>query len=492
MNSIAYQMEFRPVLETVFGPKEYREFRETLCEMDRLLRETGVEHRLLSRKVREQGEDLSEGQKQALYRRLHKGFRYSILLAVTGYSYRELSVRSADSRLFQWFTGEDRMGQISVLSKSSIERSEKLFTDEEITSVIHGLNVAVSDEDQVKTLLYQDTALRMDEVFADTTCVKSNIHFPVDWVLFRDAARTLVKAIILIREQGLFHRIGEPQSFLTRMNRLSIEMTHTRKRKGSKKAKKRVLRQMKKLLSIIESHGWNYYHLLSDRWGETDWSEAETAVVLNRMKNILDQIPVVITQAHERIIGERRVSNDEKILSLYESDVRVLVRGKADAEVEFGNALYLAEQPDGLLVDWQFIREQPPGDNKLVPESLARLESSYGKVSSYTADRGFDSRKNSVDLEQLEIFNAICPRSVPALEEKLEDPLFSRLQTRRGATEARIGIFKNAYLGTPLKSKGYEHRSIRIHWCILAHNLWKLAVMATQNRRELEKTSQAA
>lgn len=36
--------------------------------------------------------------------------------------------------------------------------------------------------------------------------------------------------------------------------------------------------------------------------------------------------------------------NDKKIISLYEPDTRVIVRGKAGAEVEFGNALYLAVQ----------------------------------------------------------------------------------------------------------------------------------------------------
>jgi hypothetical protein len=31
----------------------------------------------------------------------------------------------------------------------------------------------------------------------------------------------------------------------------------------------------------------------------------------------------------------------------------VIVRGKADAEVEFGNLLVLGEQSDGLIIDWE-------------------------------------------------------------------------------------------------------------------------------------------
>ena len=118
-------------------------------------------------------------------------------------------------------------------------------------------------------------------------------------------------------------------------------------------------------------------------------------MVLDRRKNILDQLPRAERQAHERIIGERRVANKDKILSFYDTDVRVIVRGKAGAEVEFGNALYLAEQSDGLIVDWDFIQEQAPGDNKLVAQSIERISKEYGVLASYTADRGFDSPINS-------------------------------------------------------------------------------------------------
>jgi len=42
----------------------------------------------------------------------------------------------------------------------------------------------------------------------------------------RVACRTLIKAIELIRAQGLKHRIGEPKKFLREMNKLCIEMSY--------------------------------------------------------------------------------------------------------------------------------------------------------------------------------------------------------------------------------------------------------------------------
>ena len=482
---INFQHEFRPALPVVFGAKDYREFRATLTEMDRILTTSGVEQRLIARKIAALKETTSPRPLHRHIKTLRLALRHSILLGVTGLSYRALSRQMADSALFQWFTHTGFIDAIRPVSKSTLERFEKMFCVEEVAELIHDLNRSVANQAGAQDLLYRETALRFDEIFADTTCVKSNIHFPVDWILLRDATRTLIKAITLIRRQGLKHRIRPPERFLREINKLCIEMTHTRKKKDARKARKNIFRRMKKLAKVVKAHAQNYHDLLEECWKETDWSQVETCVVLDRIQGVLDQLPQAIHQAHERIIGERRVANKEKILSLYEPDTRVLVRGKAGAEVEFGNALYLAEQMDGLIVDWKFMQNQPPADNKLTMPSLERIEKTYGMPASYATDRGFDAPSNRLNLEELNIINAICPRCVPLLQEKLENEQFCLLQKRRGGTEARISIFKNAYLGNPLRNKGFKNRHVRIEWCILSHNLWKLARMAAQQREEM-------
>jgi len=481
MSIIQFQPEFRPALPAVKGPKEYTEFLQRIVQMDKILISSGVEQEFIKLKIETAPKEKPAPAPQTIQRAL----RYCILLGITTDSLRKLAVRVADSPVLQWFTFSGFVDMAKPVSKSSIERFEKLFEVEEIEGLIHSLNQSMADEQHAKELLYHQTALRFDEIFADTTCVKANIHFPVDWVLLRDATRTLVKAIILIREQGLRHRIGNPEQFINKMNKLCIKMTHTRKRPDAKKAKKAILRQMKMLMSTIELHAQNYHELLSSRWQETNWSDLEKDQVLSRMQNILDLLPQAIHQAHERIIGERRMKNSDKVLSLYESDVHVLVRGKSDAEIEFGNGLYLAEQANGLIVDWKLMKDQPVNDSKLVKDSTERLQKKYGSLRSYTGDRGFDAPANTIHLEELNVINAICPRSVSRLEEQLEDEEFCRLQKRRGSTEGRIGLFKNAYLSRPLKSRGFINRERRIIWSILTHNLWKLAGMAIENQNEL-------
>ncbi len=80
-------------------------------------------------------------------------------------------------------------------------------------------------------------------------------------------------------------------------------------------------------------------------------------------------------QAHERIIGGRLVKNNKKILSVYERDIAVIVRGKAGAQTEFGNELFIAESPGGMLIDYKLCGKTAAGEGDKLIESVQRQQS---------------------------------------------------------------------------------------------------------------------
>jgi hypothetical protein len=88
------------------------------------------------------------------------------------------------------------------------------------------------------------------------------------------------------------------------------------------------------------------------------------------------------------------------------------------------------------------------------------------------------------------IYNGIYPRSPAALKQRMQDEEFVDCQQRRSQTEARIGIFKNKFLGRPLKAKGLERRELAVAWSVLTHNLWVIARMPL--REEAANEPQAA
>ena len=182
-------------------------------------------------------------------------------------------------------------------------------------------------------------------------------------------------------------------------------------------------------------------------------------------------------KAHERLIGERKVKRAEKILSLDDGDLHVIVRGKAGAEVEFGNTLLLVEQAQGLVVDWHRYQERAPADSRQLAGSLERLAAHLGAgvIRALGGDRGFDSAQNRELLHAKDLCNGWCPRGVAELQRRRHGARLGQLPRRRAQTEGRIAILTNDFLGQPLRAKGYEHRALAVVWSVLAHNLWVVA-----------------
>ena len=106
-----------------------------------------------------------------------------------------------------------------------------------------------------------------------------------------------------------------------------------------------------------------------------------------------------------------------------------------------------------------------------------------------SGDRGFDGAANRTLLGKEGIYNAICPKSPAELKKRMKDSDFVALQQRRSQTEARISIFKNGFLGSPLLSKGHKSQSREVAWSVLAHNLWVIARLPRSAPQALVKAS---
>ena len=396
-----------------------------------------------------------------------------MLKALLGRAYRELSTQLAHSPTYRWFCGCEDFEVIKVPGKSTLAEYAHWLPADEMDEVLSSLTRAVSDENEAR-MIGLENELDLNAAWVDTTCLEANVHFPTDWLLLRDGIRTLIGSIKTIRQHGLKKRMPEPDSFLSEINAQAMGMSATGRKPGSKKARKKILRRMKKICQLVEIHGRRYREALNKEWGKTDLTRKEAEVILRGMDNVLGQLPEARRQAHERIIGERQVSSSEKILSLYEADIHVVVRGKAGAQVEFGNSLFIAETGAGFIFDHELRKGVAPGDAKWLQERYATMqEKTGGRLCGVTTDRGFDSKANRKYLSELEHFNGLCPRDPAQLKRRhAEDEVFAIAQRRRAQTESRVGIFKNVFLDGCPRAKSFDHRELQVAWAVLAHNLW--------------------
>lgn len=479
MKNITFQAQLRPALPLINGPKEYREQRALFIRLDELLHQSGLEHEFIKLSMEHRQIDLNEySAKQAenISQACVLALRSNIARHITEMRHREFCIRLADSPLLQWFLQIGRVDGVKAFAKSTSSRFAHCI-DEAGLQAINTKLITLLNNDCSCVELGLEKSISFDDIYFDSTCLKAPIHFPVDWVLLRDATRTLMKATLIIRRHGLRHRMPqEPLSFLSDMNALCMKMSAKYRTKDGRKHRKAVLREMKGISKRIASHARKHLKILSQRGVETKLSPGQIKQISKRMENVLGQLPAAIKQAHERIIGGRKLANKEKILSFYDPDVQVIKRGKSNAEIEFGNNLWLGETREGLIVDY-LLEKEKTSDAKQIKPAMARLvEEQNLPIKSAWGDRGLHSVANEKMLEVLKIRSGLCPRDVRVLNERLiNEPGMREGLKRRAGTEARVSIIIRNFMGAPARAKGFKHREMMVGWAVLSHNLWVLA-----------------
>ena len=311
---ISFQPELRPELPLVDGPKEYQEQRSLFIRLDELLDLSNIEHRFFELSAAHQEIDLSTlsaARLHAFKSSCSKAFRSNLARTLTGLSHREFCIRLADSTLFQWFMRISRVDGVSCFSKSSSDRFTHFIDADSLQRLNAHLLSELAEDPAVKFNL--EKSISFNEVFFDSTCLKSSTHHPTDWVLLVDSVRTLCKSITCIRKQGLHWRMPkDPSRFESEMNSLAMAITSKNHTPEGKRQRKKIFRKMKTLLRCVVGHADRHLKLLLQGGQQAGLSQGQMRQIAVRMENVLGQIAQIVRQAHERIIGGRQLPNKGK------------------------------------------------------------------------------------------------------------------------------------------------------------------------------------
>jgi hypothetical protein len=480
--TIHFQEELIYQLPKISNHKDYSDYCELIERMDEIIKITGLDlafaheqlHKINAELVQQRKDTLSVQQSKNIVAHSVKAYRCTICKILLGKSYRELSIQLADSTILQRFCTIARINdQMKIPTKSTLQRYAEMFDEAFLRSQVDRLNRKAVEQEN--PLQLQDP-FTTEDVYVDATCLKANIHFPVDWVLMKDCMMTILKAIIVIRKHGLKHRIKTPEKFMSEINAICMSMTSIGRKPGSRKERKTMFRKLKSISQVIRQHGVNYARRLrEDRESKTDLSEAQAACVLKRLDKMIELLPKAIKQANSRIISNKMTKNEDKILSAYHDNVNVIKRGKTGGQFEYGNPLFIAEQKDGVILDWK-LYETDVKEPQSTKESIKRLTEDLNyEIKSLTGDRGCQSEANDKLLQKKGIVSGLCPRDPDLFIEKMEDVSFRKHQKRRAQTEGRIGIFKNSILDGSLYERSVENKQMKVAWAVLTHNLWCIA-----------------
>ena len=195
-----------------------------------------------------------------------------------------------------------------------------------------------------------------------------------------------------------------------------------------------------------------------------------------QLEEMADRCEKVAGQIRQRVKGE---PIKDRIVSLFDPDARPIRKGKLGKPNEFGFVSQLAEVTEhtqrgarGLILPAAATEIGNPGEDTLLPATIAELERLGIRVQEVALDGGFNVGPTSSTLEDLQPKNVfIAGRQEPGSKRTQR-----RLRRYRTGAEGRISHLKRRYGLDRSRLKGDQGRQIWTEWTILAYNADTLAV----------------
>ena len=380
MNTVSIQPELCRPLSNFRLPKSILQQEQKLLELDDLIQKNRLDIEFLQ--CCQSEPSLQSHRHKTLL--LH--FKLVLLQRLFPHSVREMELLLSRNEVMHRFLGISRLDDESVQppSKTKINNSGKMFPAELIEKFNQRITELALQLQPVDVSDCAEAEPRI-EVWTDTTAIEPNAHYPVDWILLADAVRYFVEKIRTIRKSGLAHLriMSAAKKWQSKMNHLAIAFRSIQRKKASPQKEKEVKNCFRKILDLtrLAKRGMlNVRDHLDKSRASTRWSEARVEKVLGAVDNLLSNLQDAEKQAVERILKGEQTPNDEKLLSLYEENIRVIHRGKAGKSIEYGNSLRVSENQHGLIVDWRYYQEKAPNDSKQLLEVVDSISSNYGPV----------------------------------------------------------------------------------------------------------------
>ncbi|MCI0482766.1 MAG: ISNCY family transposase [Candidatus Dadabacteria bacterium] len=394
--------------------------------------------------------------------------RVLIAKQVEDWDYREAAVRIDDSIFLRQFTG---IGNGRMMDYSTICRMFKAISKEAWRRV----NDILTKYSMEKGMISGDKLRR------DTTVYEANIHYPTDSSLLWDVYRVLGRFIEKVRETAPL-LIGGKRLRTKDVKRIFFQIS----RKASKKAKAE--NRLKEAYRDLIGHAENILSWAGDVCGlvrriRADYTWERDVHLLGLVKEYESYIEAgrkVVDQAVRRVLKGEQVPNDEKILSIFEPHVELIMRGKAGKEVEFGHIVNIQQVKEKFITGYD-VFERKPVEHSLVEPALSRHEETFGEYPDvYADDKGaYESMDQIRDLEKKIDVVAICKKGRRSeKEEAREHGLLFRLgQKFRAGIEGTISFLKRGLGLGRCFYRSFKTFASSVGVIVFAHNLLVLARM---------------
>ena len=295
--------------------------------------------------------------------------RLCLVKVLEGTSYRGTIVRVDDSPRLREFT---RIHNGPMMSPATFNRLAN--------AIRPGTWDAVND--LVAQAAVAEGLITGEHLRLDTTAVETNIHWPTDSGLLWDIYRVLDRHVQAIRE---LHPalVSDKRLHAKRAKQLHSRISRTTRHK-TEKSKAERKRHYERLIALVEGI-LDWVPTLCERVraevSRSSLSMLDVLALESRVAEIEEVVPLgrqAVDQARRRVLQGEQVPNDEKLFSIFEPHTELLMRGKANKDVEFGHMVNICQVESKFITDYE-VFEKKPVEHELVDGAIDRHEELFGQ-----------------------------------------------------------------------------------------------------------------
>jgi len=211
-------------------------------------------------------------------------------------------------------------------------------------------------------------------------------------------------------------------------------------------------------------------------------------MILMGLEALLPLMNLVYQMAYDKEILGKKVSNDDKIFSIYELHTDIIVKGRRDCK--FGHKVDIGTGESNLILTCTILAENK-NDSELFIPTIETVKKEYGAVpKSVVTDGGYASKKNQGHAVKKGILNVVFNKITGSMNNVVSSPSVEvELKSWRSGVEAVISNLKRRFKLRRCTWKGWEHFKQKVYWSIIAYNI---RVMTGHMLREIVQKPELA
>jgi transposase, IS5 family len=326
--------------------------------------------------------------------------------------------------------------------------------------------------------------IKMHKLRADTTVVEANVAYPVDSSLLAKGIARIATLTRQAKAAGLATRT-RLQDRSRRAHRRARGVVNTLRRRGElardelRRLNAELAQTAAKTVREADAVVRNARRKLRSLDPATS---GRARAIIERLAVLAGRVDQIAAQTRQRVVDGVTPEGATRLVSLHDPDARPIRKGRLGRPVEFGYKAQVVDNADGIVLDWQLEKGNPPDAPQLAP-AIERIRRRTGKVPrAVTADRGYGEAAVDNQLTQLGVTKVRIPRKgrPGAARRQLEASRpFQRMVRWRTGAEGRISCIKRDFGCRRTRMDTLTGARTWTGHGIFAHNLTKIVTVTT-------------